>query len=959
MADGPVTARFLIQPEPSGTEFRLEVAGLIVPHNVWAIEAPSSLVAGVAVLQRLIASEQAVTDGDTVLVEHAAIAALSAAEAASLQLPALSAAVARVGTQGLITQPQFRATLQWCRPGGQAIVAPQRIGAWLRVGGALGRLSAPLFAIAEAVEKVAAVTEQSEKLSALAQLREVLPDALTNGSAMGGGLAASIAIVQAEAFSLDLLEDGTSSRLIPILHESGTTDRLLSDELQNAFADEQFNQFGEARSLYTLPGGVYLALPPTLRKALQVVREQQSASRSRKRAFLAAPRRFLREAFDSDDDPTLVDAVESIFTETPAYSDRVLALGLWVPRVVPWLSRPSTDWFGPEGQEAAAGGLEIEGERISLKPEQARALALKIEAAMQRGEEVVSWQAPDGVSRPLPATLEMSQQLEAIARAQEPTGPATVVDRPPPPQRLSIIIKPNEESLEYEDEFVQREALNEVLPSTLLTPLKAHQQEGVRWLMRTWLAGRPGVLLADDMGLGKTLQGLVFLAWLRDAMEAGRLPQQPLLIVAPTGLLANWVAEHGRHFRSPGLGRLLPAYGTGLRSLRIQGEDGSPKLDRARLAQADWVMTTYETLRDYDTEFGTVHFAAMLMDEAQKVKTPAARMTDAAKGMHADFKVAMTGTPVENRLADLWCIVDGVHSGYLRDLKHFSAAYEAPGAEPQRMKQLKARLERPFAGAPGLMLRRLRKDRLPDLPEATTHQAEADMPPVQADAYRRIVAEARGETKKGARLAALQRLRAVCLHPCPDQEADDDKFIAASARLNECFRALRIAHDAQEAALVFVEDLDMQARLAGIIQRRFGLASSPDIISGEVSGARRQARVDQFQAGGGFGVMLISPKAGGVGLTLTRANHVIHLTRWWNPAVEDQCTGRALRIGQIRPVHIHLPMGRLPGHDRAFDHNLHDLLERKRQLMHDALVPPVSEEADESALFEATMGLSA
>lgn len=367
-------------------------------------------------------------------------------------------------------------------------------------------------------------------------------------------------------------------------------------------------------------------------------------------------------------------------------------------------------------------------------------------------------------------------------------------------------------------------------------------------------------------------------------------------------------------------------------------------------------MTTYETLRDYDTEFGAVPFAAMLMDEAQKVKTPAARMTDAAKGMRADFRVAMTGTPVENRLADLWCIVDGVHSGYLRDLKHFSATYEAPGVEPERMKQLKARLERPFGGAPGLMLRRLRKDRLPDLPEAIIHRAEGQMPPIQADAYRRVISEARTQRAKGARLGALLRLRSVCLHPDTSMAASDEEFIAASARLVQCFGALDRAAQAGEAALIFLEDLDLQAQLAGIIQRRYRLAAPPDIINGEVSGARRQARVDRFQAGQSFGVMLISPRAGGVGLTLTRANHVIHLSRWWNPAVEDQCTGRALRIGQVRPVHIHLPIACLPGQDRAFDHNLHDLLERKRQLMNEALVPPTRDAEDEAELFEATVG---
>lgn len=956
MATEAMTASFCMRPEPSGTEFRLEFAGRTVACDLWAIEAPAALISGVAILQRLVAAEQAMAEGEVVLVEHAAIAALSAAEAAALHLPSLSPAVARIGTQGLITSPQFRATLQWVRSGGQAIVAPQRIGAWLSIGGIPGRLSAPLFAIAEAVEKVAAATTQDDKLSALAQLREVLPDALTNGSAVGGGLAASISIVQAETFSLDYVEDAAQSRLVPILHGPGSGERLLPDALHDAFAHDQFNQFGEARSLYTLPGGVYLAVAPTLRKALQVVRQQQTAPRSRKRAFLASPRRFLREAFDAEDDPTLVEAAETVFTETQAYSDRVLALGLWVPRVVPWLSRPSTDWFGPEGQQAVSGGLVIEGTRIALEPEQARALASEIESARQQGQDSVAWQAPDGVTWPLPATSEMEEQLRAIAAAQEPaerTAPATAE---PPPPRLSIIIKPNEEALDYEDDFAVRASIPEALPATLLTPLKEHQQEGVRWLMRSWLAGRPGVLLADDMGLGKTLQGLTFLAWLREAMVAGRVPQQPLLIVAPTGLLANWAAEHDRHFRSPGFGRLLLAYGAGLRGLRLAEEDDSPRLDRTRLTQADWVLTTYETLRDYDTEFGTVPFATMLMDEAQKVKTPAARMTDAAKGMRAEFRIAMTGTPVENRLADLWCIVDGVHSGYLRDLKHFSATYEAPGAEPDRMKQLKARLERPFGGAPGLLLRRLRQDRLPDLPDATTHRAEADMPPAQAEAYRQVIVEARNDTRKGSRLAALHRLRGICLHPDPEMDATDDAFIAASARLTECFRALTAAQAANEASLVFIEDLDMQARLAGVIQRRFGLTVPPDIISGDVAGPRRQARVDRFQAARGFGVMLISPKAGGVGLTLTRANHVIHLTRWWNPAVEDQCTGRALRIGQTRPVHIHLPLAKLPSQERAFDHNLHDLLERKRQLMHDALVPPVRDALDENELFEATIG---
>ncbi len=162
-------------------------------------------------------------------------------------------------------------------------------------------------------------------------------------------------------------------------------------------------------------------------------------------------------------------------------------------------------------------------------------------------------------------------------------------------------------------------------------------------------------------------------------------------------------------------------------------------------------------------------------------------------------------------------------------------------------------------------------------------------------------------------------------------QADDATFIAASARLTLAFAALDRIEAAGERALIFLEKLDMQPRLAGIIQRRYHMASTPEIINGQVPGARRQARVDRFQtAPEGFDAMLLFPRAAGVGLTITRANHVIHLDRWWNPAVEDQCTGRALRIGQTRTVHIHVPIATLPAGPASFDENLHALLERKR-----------------------------
>ena len=161
---------------------------------------------------------------------------------------------------------------------------------------------------------------------------------------------------------------------------------------------------------------------------------------------------------------------------------------------------------------------------------------------------------------------------------------------------------------------------------------------------------------------------------------------------------------------------------------------------------------------------------------------------------------------------------------------------------------------------------------------------------------------------------------------------------------------------AGERVLIFVESRALQPRLAGVVQRRYRLAGTPEIISGAVPGAKRQARVDRFQmATEGFDAMIISPRAGGVGLTLTRAKHVIHLDRWWNPAVEDQCTGRALRIGQQRTVHVHIPLATLPDGRRSFDDNLDELLTRKRRLTRDVLLPPEPDSFEAAELLGRTV----
>jgi SNF2 family DNA or RNA helicase len=322
--------------------------------------------------------------------------------------------------------------------------------------------------------------------------------------------------------------------------------------------------------------------------------------------------------------------------------------------------------------------------------------------------------------------------------------------------------------------------------------------------------------------------------------------------------------------------------------------------------------------------------------------------------MNVEFRVAMTGTPVENRLSDLWCIVDTVHPGYLGELKGFSARYERQPDEAE-LRSLKDQLDRSRGGRPPLLLRRLRYDHLPDLPSCDDNILEQSMPAPQRTAYEETIAEARNSGTRGAMLSALSALRRISLHPYPDTSDADADFINASARLILLFQTLDRIQQRGERALIFLDDRAMQARLVGLIQRRYHLTAPPMIINGAVPGAARQARVNRFQAAGsGFDVMLLSPRAGGVGLTLTSANHVIHLERWWNPAVEDQCTGRVLRIGQTRPVTVHVPQSVCPGR-RSFDENLHALLQRKRALVRDTLGSGEVSEDESLALLRATI----
>jgi HJR/Mrr/RecB family endonuclease len=332
----------------------------------------------------------------------------------------------------------------------------------------------------------------------------------------------------------------------------------------------------------------------------------------------------------------------------------------------------------------------------------------------------------------------------------------------------------------------------------------------------------------------------------------------------------------------------------------------------------------------------------------QKVKSPSSLLTRAAKTLNSNFVLGLTGTPIENQLTDLWCLMDIIIPGTLGDLKSFCKDYQ-PSDESQLETLRKAMLD-PSAAGPAPVLRRMKADHLDGLPKKHIHVRRRVMQGVQAQNYSDIVTRAK-DPESGPILETLHFLRGVSLHPTwpPATEIVDPKsFIEQSARLTETFLILDEIAAQREKVLIFLESLDLQEHLALIIQKRYKLARRPMQINGEVSGEKRQDLVDKFQSElGSFDVMILSPRAGGVGLTLTSANHVIHLSRWWNPAVEDQYTDRVYRIGAKRDVHIYYPLAVHPLYnDSSFDELLHALLEKKRLLSRRMLVPPADSDAD-------------
>ncbi len=508
--------------------------------------------------------------------------------------------------------------------------------------------------------------------------------------------------------------------------------------------------------------------------------------------------------------------------------------------------------------------------------------------------------------------LEAAQTARLLQRLADPPRPSAAV------VLQSVLTETfrgaslflSEEARRFRENLLRVPAASAGNFDRLRAVLRPYQEVGFSWLLRNAEAGL-GSLLADDMGLGKTLQTIALLEHFRATDNRWR--NAPALLVLPTSLLTNWRRE---------IERFAPE----LSVVTYHGPDR--KLAQTR--RADVVLTTYGVVRQDERKLAKPDlWGAIVIDEAQQIKNPDASQTKAVKALTAPLRIALSGTPVENRLSEYWCVLDFANPGYLGPLEQFKALYADPierDRDPERLEVFR-QVTAPF------ILRRLKTDRsvISDLPDKITQVEFCSLEPEQAGLYQQVVdtqlrelAAAEPSMRRGRMLKFMTAVKQVCNHPRHYLKRGSGAA-SASGKALRTLELVELAVVNGERVLIFTQYRQMGELLAGIINDHFGWR--PPFLHGGLTREERDGMVAGMQEGSAPPVLLLSLKAGGTGLNLTAANHVIHYDLWWNPAVESQATDRAFRIGQSRNVHVHrlITAG-------TFEERIDAMLARKREL---------------------------
>lgn len=636
------------------------------------------------------------------------------------------------------------------------------------------------------------------------------------------------------------------------------------------------------------------------------------------------------------------------FDLSELYSDRVIEIGVYKPKFYPFICPYKSCWIAGATVETPQNGTT----KVTINSEEElEKLKREIQSAKENKKGIVEY---NNAQLDIGDAMFLAQTAEK--QLKDPSQPAKVESENGNEARNVLIIEENAEELGF---AVKERIIEKGDKYTLFTDpflqegfsLKDHQKEGVAWLQHLYKSKASGCLMADDMGLGKTLQILYFIDW----HSRKYANHKPYLIVAPISLLENWKNEYERFFMQPRM-----------KINMLTSKDVTRKFDKSivdKMQKMDIILTNYESLRISQLNFCAVEFDVVALDEAQKIKSPGTLVTNAAKALKCNFKIAMTGTPVENSLLDLWCIMDFCVPGLLGNAKAFAAQYQNPLKKEDTDIVALGNEVHDKLGV--YFMRRLKKDAAKDLPDKIELKEKVLMPPVQKEAYASVVNDYTSGIQPNM-LVTIMHLREVSEHPYLYDSTllnhETDEIVDTSARLQATIKFLDEIKKKEEKVIIFVERKETQKMLQKLCLKRYGIIAkiingdTPSIVKRNMPNKQsRQSSIDVFQAVDGFNVIIMSPVAAGMGLNVTAANHVIHYSRHWNPAKENQATDRAYRIGQTKDVFVYYPMA-VRSDIKSFDETLDDLLSRKTSLATSTIFPTERVEVKQEELGQMLFG---
>ena len=935
-------------------------------------------------LQQLAESGEASSDGSAIHVPSDILCRLDDNARDILNLPPVWPGSMEVRVRGITDRPDFSLELKLLLPGERSSCSYTLEGPFLRADGKLYLPDALQWTALQAVEKHRNIPSGTRKEADNLRLVYTLQQAKKKGL--------RIDLRRYERITVSMPKDVGVAIL-----DSDSGDMNLVPDLGGGMLPEDV----EARLGQLENGSATMRIGPSIvllnERQLEAVHEILSVRhipRKERKKFLECPTAFLNA---------------SLVNLENGFSLRMHGMEIFRKAYFGSRDESGCEWF----EQGANTVLPLSAMADLISSEEGlEKLDQAVSKALRTGKEYTQFE--DYIVA-LPASPdETGRRLDSVKKAVRARLAADQGIQSEPQVKITTAIDKHDDDVPDKIDAPESTPFyqGDLHKDDLLYTFKDYQEEGTRWilgLMEPLLsqkAGQPylGGLLADDMGLGKTFMVLAALNVYLDRVRDSAL-DRPVLAVMPVVLLENWQQEIERVFRddAPGPFRDIVVLQAGrdlakfrrkscrMNESRAYGRSDMPSLESGRYAltvgehpaflsekeKGYWerldipgrlVLTNYETLRDYQFSLSLVRWSCVIFDEAQEIKNPNALKSRAAKALNADFRLAVTGTPVENSLKDFWSLFDTILPGALGSFQQFNRRYLYPisrAVSEAEKADLKMSLGRELRSRVGpFMLTRSKEEKLEGLPSKTVHDGGTDkaccavMSGEQLERYNSVVASVLAVKKSGnagrikkVLLPSLRRLRDVSLHPAllegePRQcrsRSEAEAELRKSAKLALLLDILEEIRGRNEKVIIFVINKKLQLFLAYALGRLFQLdisivnGDTPSVASAYRRGAATRIQlIRQFEHREGFQIICMSPLAAGVGLTVTGANNVIHLERHWNPAREAQATDRVYRIGATKDVHVYIPLLLHP-ELKSFDENLNELLQRK-VLLKDAVV---------------------